>query len=58
MRLTDWILVEVALLLIGLTKNSYTHLHNPILTTGQPFSYRFASQAAASEWQNCVGRTR
>ncbi len=31
--------------------------HNPVLTTGQPFSYRFASQAAASEWQKCVGRT-
>jgi hypothetical protein len=31
MQLTDWLLLEVVLLLIGLTKLSET---NPVLTTG------------------------
>jgi hypothetical protein len=31
LQLTDWLLVEVALLLIGLTKISYRQ--NPVLTT-------------------------
>jgi hypothetical protein len=43
MRLTDWILVEVALLLIGLAKISLKKFGLPAVAN------RFASLAAASE---------